>query len=150
MYAVPLYRSETANEQSVAKVAKTAAETLLPRLSAETRRAVEMASEPGASNWLTALPSECYNLTLHKGAFRDALCLRYHWPSPMLPSHCVFNAPFHISHALSCPTGGIPSIRHNELRDSLASLMDEVSSDVTIEPQLQPLTNEVFAGRTTS
>ena len=68
----------------------------------------------------------------------------------MLPSHCVCNAPCNISHALSCPTGGIPSIRHNELRDSLASLMDEVSSDVTIKPELQPLANEGFAGRTTS
>ena len=99
-----------------AKITKTAVEALLPRLSLETRRAVEMASAPGASNWLTALPLECYNLSLHKGPFRDTLYLRYHWPPPMLSFHCACNAPFNISHALSCPTGGIPSIRHNELR----------------------------------
>ena len=36
-----------------ARAAKEAAQALLPRLSMETRRAVEMASERGASTWLT-------------------------------------------------------------------------------------------------
>jgi len=34
--------------------------------------------EKGASNWLTVLIEE-FGFTLHKGAFRDALALRYGW-----------------------------------------------------------------------
>ena len=39
-------------------------------------------------------------------------------------------------------------MRHNELRDNIAQLMDEVCKDVCIEPELQPLTNEGLVGRT--
>ena len=38
------------------------------------RRAVELSGEKGASTWLT-VPE--HGFSLHKGAFRDALCLRY-------------------------------------------------------------------------
>ena len=58
------------------------------------------------------------------------------------PSHCVCGANFSIEHALSCPKGGFPTIRHNEIRDLTASLMTEVCNDVQLEPDLQPLTGE--------
>ncbi len=54
---------------------------------------------------------------------------------------------FSIDHALSCPTGGFPSIRHNEVRDITASLLSEVCHNVTIEPHLQPLSGEVMTLR---
>ena len=47
-------------------------ERLLPNL----QRAIEVSSGKGASTWLTALPLSNYGFNLHKGAFRDALCLR--------------------------------------------------------------------------
>ena len=47
-------------------------------------------------------------------------------------------------HALSCPKGGFPSIRHNELRDFTASLLKETCHGVTTEPSLQPITSETF------
>ncbi len=53
-----------------------------------------------------------------------------------------------IDHALSCPNGGFPSIRHNEIRDLTANLLTEVCSDVCIEPELQPLSGEVLKGKT--
>ena len=53
-----------------------------------------------------------------------------------------------LAHALSCPTGGYPSIRHNEVRDITASLLTEVCHDVSIEPHLQPITGESMAHRT--
>ena len=55
---------------------------------------------------------------------------------------------FTIGHALSCPTGGYPSIHHNELQDITADLLKEVCTDVTVEPFLQPLTGEVLDMRT--
>ena len=45
---------------------------------------------------------------------------------------------------MCCPTGGFPSIRHNELRDLTAEALTEVCSDVCIEPHLQPLTGETL------
>ena len=42
-----------------------------------------------------------------------------------------------------------PCIRYNQVRDLLASLMKEVCTDVRTEPELQPLTGEVFNRATT-
>ena len=53
-----------------------------------------------------------------------------------------------MEHVLSCPKGGYPSIRHNEVRDLTAKLMTEVCHDVCVEPTLQPVTGEVFSNAT--
>ena len=50
-----------------------------------------------------------------------------------------------MEHALSCPTGGFPVIRHNKLRDITASLMTEVCHGVSVEPTLQVLSGEQLA-----
>ena len=92
---------------------------LQPRLPEHLHRAMELGSEKGASSWLSILPIEEHGFSLHKVAFRDALCLRYGWTPSHLASHCVCSHPFSIDHALTCPTGGYPTIRHNELRDLL-------------------------------
>ena len=49
-----------------------------------------------------------------------------------------------VEHALSCPFGGFPSIRHNELRDITAALLSEFCHNVSVEPNLQPLSGEQF------
>ena len=49
---------------------------------------------------------------------------------------------------LSCPTGGFPIMRHNELRDVTVNLLQEVCHDVCSEPHLQQLSGEVLNGRT--
>ena len=61
-----------------------------------------------------------------------------------LLSECVCGKPFSADNALNCKIGGYPCIRHNQVRDLLASLMKEVCTDVRTEPELQPLTGEVF------
>ena len=54
-----------------------------------------------------------------------------------------------VSHLLSCPVGGFPSIRHNEIRDVMASLLKIIlCNNVAIEPSLQPLTEERLRYRT--
>ena len=110
----------------------------LPSLSHQ--RCLELSLEKGASSWLTALPIQDHGFTLHKSAFRDAVCLRFGWELKQLPSHCLCGKPLNVEHALSCPTGGFPIIRHNEIRDITASLMTEVCHSVSVEPLLQPLT----------
>ncbi len=114
------------------------------------KRSVELASEKGASAWLTVLPVSEHNFDLTKAAFRDAVCLRYGWSVPDLPSTCVCGSVFTVSHSLHCPTGGFPTIRHNELRDLLAGLMSEVCPDVSTEPLLLPLSGETMTLRSAS
>ena len=52
--------------------------------------------------------------------------------------------------SLSCPRGGFPSIHHNEIRDITANLLTEIYHDVSVEPNLQPLTGEALAHRTSN
>ena len=135
-------RFERRNQQ------KRAASELKNRLPRHLCRAAELASEKGSSNWLTTLSLEAHGFALHKGAFQDAPCLRYGWspPPPHLPSKCACGSNFNVEHAFNCPTGGFIIIRHNEVRDLLAVLLSEVCHDVSIEPHLQPLSEESFHG----
>ena len=123
-----------------------AASELRTRLPACLQRAVDLAQERGASSWLTALPIQEFGFTLHKSAFRDAIALRYGWSPLNTPSHCSCGSQFSVQHALSCPKGGFPTLRHNEVRDLTATLMTEVCHEVCVEPHLQPLTGETLVG----
>ena len=123
------------------------ARSVLQRLDPEKRRAAEQAAEKGASSWLTVLPIDRYGFALHKSAFRDALCLRYNWPPSNLPTACVCGQQFNSNHAMSCPTGGLPALRHNELRDITARLLQEICHDVETEPVLQSVDGEPLRGR---
>ena len=62
---------------------------------------------------------------------------------------CACGTSFSISHALSSPKGGFPSIRHNEIRDLTVGFLTEVCNDVKIELELQPISGEALS-RTTS
>ena len=123
-----------------------AAKQIREAVSPALQRAMDLASERGASSWLTVLPLEEHRFALHKQAFRDALALRYGWLSSMVPTHCTCGQSFSIQHMLSCPKGGYPSIRHNELRDFTASLLTETCHSVAIEPPLLPVTSEILNG----
>ena len=107
---------------------------------------MDLAQEKGASSWLTSLPIKEFGFSLHKGAFWDALALRYGWSPLNLPVHCTCSTSFSVQHALSCPKGGFPTLRHNEVRDLTANLMAEVCHDVCTEPHLQPVTGETLSG----
>ena len=110
------------------------------------RRSMKLASEKGSSTWLTVLPLSEHDFALHKRAFQDSLALLYGWTPDNLPSKCSCGVSFSVEHALSCPKGGFPSIRHNEIRDMTATLLTEVCNDVRIEPELQPVTDEELTG----
>ena len=116
-------------------------------LNGTTKKAMILAEEKGASAWLNNIPIKEHGFTLHKGAFRDAIALRYGWRPNGLPSTCACGKANGVDHALSCPRGGIIIKRHNEIRDVTASLLKDVTSTVEIEPILQPLTGEVMTER---
>jgi len=112
--------------------------TLPPNL----QLSLKLTGEKSASSWLSTLPLECHGFALHKGGFCDAVALCYGWPPQNLPSNCVCGKSNTTEHALSCPNGTFPTIRHNEIRDLTAELMSEVCHNVSKKPSLQPLSGE--------
>ena len=88
-----------------------------------------------------------HGFLLHKGEFRDALCLRYGCNLRNTPISCNCGTPFSVDHAMTCQMGGIPTIRHNEIRDITATLLTDICHNVATEPLLQLLTDESFAHR---
>ena len=117
---------------------------LTPLLPANLHRIISLSSEKGASSWLSVLPIEERGFALHKGTFRDALCLCYGWFPSGLPAKCVRGHGFTVDHAMNCTSGGFPILHHNELRDFTAAALSEVCHDVAIDPVLQPLFGESF------
>ena len=108
------------------------------------QRCIELGSENGSSSWLTVLPSEDHGFHLSKGDFRDALCLRYGWHLPNVPSTCFCGKKLDVDHSMICPKGGFPTLRHNEVRDITTDLLTKTCNAVAIEPQIQPLHGETF------
>ena len=106
-------------------------------LTPDEKYAMKLSREKGASCWLNVLPLKKYHFDLTKSEFRDGIALRYGWEPVKLPSICACNEPFTVSHALHCPKGGYTHIRHNDIRDSFANLLNEVCDEV--EPCLQNL-----------
>ena len=82
------------------------AKALRPRLPKSQQFGMDQASEKGTSCWLTTLPIQEYGFSLHKQAFRDALCVRYGWQLERLPSHCACEETVSLNHTLSCSKGG--------------------------------------------
>ena len=115
---------------------------LRSRLSEEQLRALDLAQMKGSSSWLSALPLEKENFLLNKRKFSDAIRLRYRWPLKRLPNICPCGKQYNVDHALNCKKGGLVNQRHNRMRNLFASVMSEVHQDVSIEPQLMPLTGE--------
>ena len=103
-----------------------------------------LAREKGSGSWLTALPIKSLGYTLNKREFQDSICLRHDWRIPNTPSYCLCGVKNDINHALSCKKGGYVMMRHNCIRDLEAEIMQEVCSDVRIEPELMPLDNNLM------
>ena len=84
---------------------------------------VEIAQATGASRWLTALP-----IAEHGFALNFVMCSTCGMGGD---NHFYHNSKFvTVEHALSCPYGGFPTIRHNEVRNITAHLMSDVCHSV--------------------
>ena len=115
-------------------------------LSERMRRTIELASEKGASTWLTSLPLKVYGFRLNKQQLQDAICMRYDLRLADVPRTCACGDDYSINHCLTCKRGGYVIIRHNAVRDTLAEVLREVCCDVKGEPQLIPVTGGIAGG----
>ena len=84
-----------------------------------------IASEKGASCWLTSLPLQKWGFFLNKQEFHDAICLRYNslssWQPEFVP---VVNPTLNsVNHCLTCKRGGYVIMRLNSIRDLFAELL---------------------------
>ena len=77
----------------------TKASELKSVLPAELQQILSYATETDASSWLTVLPMQEHGFTLHKGAFRDVICLRYGWHPSGLPPICTCSKDFTVEYA---------------------------------------------------
>ena len=125
-------------------------EKLKSDLTTQQKSSVECTSEKGASNWLSALPLQKYDIYLDKQSFRDDLFLRHDIMLPKLPLNCVCGRSFNVNHDLSCATGGFVTIRHSDVRDLTGELLKEVCNDVELEPELSSLSKEELANKTSN
>ena len=113
--------------------------------------AMDISSDKGSSNWVTAYPSYERHTDLSKGEFTDAVCMRYGWPIANIDTVCACGTNFSVEHALNCQYGGLRAIQHNEVRDVVGQCMKDASyAHVEIEPRLQELSGEVFQHKTTN
>ena len=119
-------------------------------VSGNTLRAVDLATQKGASSWLTVLPIRDMNFDLNKSDFRDAVKLRYDWDVPDLPSVCVCGDHFNVDHAMICKRGSFVIQRHNELRDLEVEMLCMVCNGFETEPVLQHITGEELNGEANS
>ena len=63
------------------------------------------------------------------------------------PKCVVCGKNLNVKHAFTCSTGGLPTLRHNDIGDLTADLMAEVCNNVCMEPELQPLSGEALQRR---
>ena len=84
------------------------ANAIYSQLTPQLKRCVDLAKERGASSWLSVLPLSEQGFHLHKGEFRDALCLRYGWTLSNTHRLCNCGKAFTIDHAMVCHMGGFP------------------------------------------
>ena len=114
-------------------------ERLLSEVSELGRLMINLASEKGASSWLTALPLKEFGYVLNKQQFADALALRYSFNLKDCPKMCACGETNSINHALICKTCGYVSMRHNWLRNCIGKIMETAKcKDIELEPSLLP------------
>ena len=80
--------------------------------------------------------------------FWDLIHIRYGWELTRLSENYVCKVKFGLQHVLSCKKGGFVTIRHNQIRNITATLLNEICNDVQIEPRLQSHSGEYFDTKT--
>ena len=74
------------------------------------------------------------------------LHLRYGWEPPTTPHS--YPRLFTLTQSVHCSKGGYTRLRDSEIRDTFATLLDEICQDVEIEPKIYSLEGESFHNRT--
>ena len=108
---------------------------------------------------VTAIPPDAVNTlenrrmeylrSLNKAEFHMSIHVRYNWEIQGLPSICACGEKNGTDHALTCKKGGYPILRHNAICHTESLIMKEAGcSDVQLEPQLTPVSAELYHQRT--
>ena len=120
------------------------------RMQTHEQRIIDLASEKGASSWLTSLPLADFGFVLNKQEFHDAILLRYNFKVKGVAATCTCGEQNSVNHALICKLGGYVALRHNSLRDTTAELLKShgICKDVEVEPSLLPISGEVLPSGT--
>lgn len=98
----------------------------------QTKRAVDLAAEKGASSQLTVIPVKDVDFTLNKREFKDAI---YLWwlANKRHSSTCACGDFSDVHHAMVCRRGGFIIQKHIGLRDLEAEMPKIVCNDIQIE-----------------
>ena len=79
---------------------------------------MDLATQKGASNWLTVLPMRDMDFDVNKSEFRDAVKLRHDWEVPDIPSVCVCGDIFSVDHAMIAPSYS-RSLAHKDMKKEM-------------------------------
>ena len=101
---------------------KNEADNVIRDLPPKQQRCAQAAQEKGTSSWLSALPIKSFGFALRKGAFKDAVAIRYCWPLHLTPFRCRRGVPFDIDHVMSCRRGGFHSLRRRNACEHLTRI----------------------------
>ena len=124
------------------RLSKEQTQSVRAKLSSYQQKPYDISTKKGVSSWLTVLPIRAQGFDLHKGAFKDCLCLRYGWTPSSLSTSCTCGSPFLLimpSTALLVvfpPSDMMVSETYSQTYER------SVNMYVSVEPTLQPLTGE--------
>jgi len=121
------------------KKLKEEVEDLKTKLDESTKESLELIQEQGSGAWLTALPLRSLGYSYNKVEFKDCVHLRYGWEIPGTPTFCACKERNSLNHMQNCKRGGYTQFRHDNVRNSIAEYLREVTKDVRIEPALIPI-----------
>ena len=91
--------------------------TINQKLDAQTKKAIDDTSQPGASSQFSAIPLEQYGFPLNEAEFRDDILLRYGTELKGLPVTRPCGHKCDTTPALNYKEGGFLTIRLNNIRD---------------------------------
>jgi hypothetical protein len=108
--------------------------TILETSSVPMKRCINRATETGL--WLTISPSFLNGTELSADEFCDGLFLRYGLQPKNLPNKCDgCSQNFSVQHALSCKTGGLVLLRHNEVAREWNTLCAQAWSPSVVQDE---------------
>jgi hypothetical protein len=107
------------------------------------RKALQVASEKGASSVFSVRPSEEFGFVFTgKRDYRDLLSMRYAKAVKGLTSICACGVANSVCHSQQCPKGGFINQRHNEMAELWGYTSKKLFRDVQVEPSLQAMEGE--------
>ena len=109
---------------------KTQLQMIQNDLSAEEKKANDIAQMKGAGSWLAFVATIHDNTLMNKREFHDAVSLRYRWKPKYLPQVCECGKKFSIDHSMTCSTGGFIHARHDELKQVITNMLSAKTSQL--------------------